>query len=223
MKTIRDVDLCLNYEEKKLHYSTKYYSDFSFQTRFIGNYLRRQLRQINFESKDYKRILVNACQEELPPNKIFNTWLYAYIPFNKSQYENLKKEELPDFFIEMLSLGFKKAIETHEIPLEFLMTKLKEFKENNYINEWIFKSKTIKEIGIKATLFCKMTIDNFSLTLVLSKKNEVVFSREILKTLPDEIIYHYQFKDIAFENNKIIVTSWYDKPPLYELDLSFEN
>jgi hypothetical protein len=66
-----------------------------------------------------------------------------------------------------------------------------------------------------------MTMDFFSLTLVLTKKNEVVFTKDILNTLPDEIIYHWQFKDIVLENNEIKVLNEF-KDPLYTFDLSFK-
>lgn len=224
MRVIRDIVLTLNYDEVKL-YSSAYYSNFQFQSRFIGNYLRRQFRSANFEPKGYKRLLVNVCQLECPPNKMgtfYSSDLCVYLPFEKNKYNNLPKDQLADFYIDLYLKGIQKAQQTHAFPEPFIQEKLDELKSNGYKNEWEFKSKTFKEIGIKATLFCVMTIDAFSLSLILSKKKEIVFRKEILNTLPDEMCYHYQFKDIVFENNNIIVTGWYDAPPLYELDLSFK-
>lgn len=220
MKIIRDISLILDYEEN-IEPNTLYSSDFSFQNRFIGNFLRRQLRALNFEPKEFKRLLINGCVNALYPNYIFNTYLYVAIPFEKKRFDSLSKDELPDFFIEMYKQGILKAQQTHEFPVNFLFKELADLKNNNYKNEWEFKSKTFKEISVKATLFCKMTVDAFSLSLVLFKNKRIVFNKEILNTFPDELIYHYRFKDIVFEDNKIKVTSWYDNPPLFELDLSF--
>jgi hypothetical protein len=226
MKVIRDIVLGLNYDEFKLYLNSSHYeSNFQFQSRFIGNYLRRQLRSSNFEPQGYKRLLINACQLECPPNKMsifYSSDLCVYVPFEKNEYDNLQKGELPDFYIDLYLKGVQKAQNTHVFPEKFINEKLEQFKTDGYKNVWEFKSKTFKEIGIKASLFCKMTMEAFSLSLILSKKKEVVFNKEILNTLPDEICYHYQFKDIVFENNNIIVTGWYDAPPLYELDLSFK-
>lgn len=221
MKTIRDIHLALNQNEKKRD-SIKYFSDFSFRTRFIGNYLRRQLRSLHFEPQGYKRLLIYACQELPATNHIFNDHLCVCISFDKDKYDKLTKEDLPDSFIEMFLSGIKKAQQTHKVPEDFLLNILSDFRNNNYKNEWLFKSKNFKEIGVKAVLNCEMTIEKFSLTLNLFRGKEIVFSEEILETLPDEICYHYRFKDIVFENNKIKITSWYDQPPLYELDLSFK-
>jgi len=195
--------------------------EFGFHNRFIGNYLSRKLKESKVETINIKRIILIGYLNEFNEDSLFESSLRIFVPFNKVQYDILKKDELPDFFIEMYKTGIIKASQTHEVPVEFLLTKLVEFKENNYKNEWEFKSKTFKEIGIKATLFCKMTMDFFSLTLVLTKKNEVVFTKEILNTLPDEIIYHWQFKDIILENNEIKVLNEF-KDPIYTLDLSFK-
>jgi hypothetical protein len=226
MKVIRDIVLGFNGDEFELYLNSPLYeSNFQFQSRFIGNYLRRQLKSLNFEPQGYKRLLIFLCQLECPPNKIgtfYSSDLFIYVPFEKNKYDNLPKDELTGFYIDLYLKGIQKAQQTHVFPEPFIREKLNEFKTDGYRNEWEFKSKTFKEIGIKATLFCKMTMEAFSLSLILSKKKEVVFSKEILNTLPDELCYHYQFKDIAYENNKIIVTGWYDAPPIFELDLSFK-
>ena len=219
MKVINDIGLQLDYQEN-LNTSKQYTLSFSFRCRFIGNYLRRQVKLSKFEPKGYHRISINACQLTIPENKIFESWLCVYIPFNKDYYNSLTKEELPDFFLKMYREGIIKAQQTHELPMQFLLDKLIELKQNNYKNEWEFKSRTFKELGVKATLLCKMTMDNFSLSLILSRKTEVVFRREILNALPDETIYNFQFKDIILENNEIKVINEFNEP-IYVLDLNF--
>jgi len=219
MRVIRDIGLQLDYEEN-LHTPRQYTSDFSFRSRFIGNYLKRQIKQSKFVPTGYTRLVINACHI-IKPNRIFENCLCVSIFFDKALYDNMKNGELPDFFIDMYIDGINQAKLTDNIPVAFLNNKLKEFKADGYKNEWEFKSKTFKEIGIKTSLFCKMTMDTFTLSLTLYKKKELIFEREILTTLPDETCYHYQFKDVILENNTIIITSWYDAPPLYLLDLSF--
>jgi hypothetical protein len=220
MKVIRDISLCLDFEEN-IKPGTMYGRDFEFQSRFIGNFLKRQLRLSAFEPKDFKRLLIYGCVNELNNNKTFNSFLCVSIPFNNVRYDSLAKDELPNFFIEMYKEGILKGQQTHELPVDFLFRELEKFKNTKYINEWEFKSKTLKKIGIKATLFCKMTMEAFTLSLVICKKKEVIYKKEILSTFPDETCYHYQFKDIVFENNKIMVTGWYGVPPIFELDLSY--
>ena len=166
----------------------------------------------------FNRIALIASAYPTKANIISDSFLRVSLPFDKAQYYSLSKDELNDFFIQMYLDGIVKASQTDTIPVEFLLTKLKEFKDNNYLNEWEFKSKTFKEIGIRATLICRMTIDFFSLTLALERKKEVVFSKEILNTLPDEIIYHWQFKEIVLDGNEIKVLDEFGKA-IYSLSL----
>lgn len=210
----------LDYEEN-LYTPKKYKSDFSFQCRFIGNYLKRHVKAFNFEPTGYNRLFISACQSAVAPNSIFENTLRVPVPFDGSKYDKLRKDELPDFFIELYIAGINKASQTHEIPVKFLLAKLEDLKENNYENKWEFKSRLFKEIGIRAILNCQMTMDFFSLILTLMKKDEVIFSKEILNTLPDEIIYHWQFKEIVLEGNFIKVLDEFQKP-IYTLDLTFK-
>lgn len=204
-----------------LNSSRTFKSDFGFKNRFIGNFLTRKLKELKFSSVGFSRIALIASEEPLKENEISESFLKITVPFNQVKYHSLSKEELADFLIGMYKEGITKASQTHEIPAEFLLTQLKEFKANNYLNEWEFKSKSFKDIGLKATLICKMTMDYFSLTLVLKKKAEILFSQEILNTLPDEIIYHWQFKEIVLERNEIKVLDEFKKP-IYSLDLTFK-
>jgi hypothetical protein len=220
IKRIRDISLELDYEEN-LHTSNKYTCDFSFRCRFIGNYLRRHIKQINFEPSGYNRLFISASRFVITPNKVIENVLRVSILFDQLKYDGLSKVELPDFFTELYKEGITKASQTHQLPTEFLLTKLDEFKANDYLNEWEFKSKLFKELGVMATLICKMTMDFFSLTLVLAKNSKVVFTEEILNTLPDEIIFNWQFKEIVLENNEIKVLDEFKKP-IYSLDLTFK-
>ena len=217
---IKNLALRLDHE-LEITASREYYSAFFFKCRFIGNYLLRKIKENKIHSTDYNRLFIEAGVNNDKPSYVFDHSLVVSIPFDIAAYDNLSKEELPDYFIQLYKEGIIKASQSHEIPLAFLLTKLIEFKDNDYLNEWEFKSKSFKEIGIKAVLNCKMTIDFFSLTLVLKKKDEIVFSKEILSTLPDEIIYHWQFKEIALEGNEIKVLDQFKKP-ICLLDLTFK-
>jgi hypothetical protein len=198
--------------------STTFASDFGFKCRFIGNYLTRKLKEAKFNSADFNRVAIIAKEKPNDENEVFEKFLRVSVPFDKTQYVGLASNALADYFAELYEEGIIKASPANPMPFEFLLARLREFKSNNYINEWGFKSKSFKEIGIKATLNCKMTMDFFSLVLVLTKRGEIIFSKEILNTLPDEIIYHYQFKEIVLEVNEIKVLDHFQKA-IYTLDL----
>jgi hypothetical protein len=213
---LKDIILELDYEEN-LHTAKKYTSDFSFRCRFIGNYLRRQSKQIKFESSSYNRLFISACEFSPPATNIWEKTLRVYVQFDKTEYDSLANAQLPDFFSNLYKKGIIKASETHNIPIEFLLQELDRLKNNQYLNQWEFKSKSFKDLGVKASLICTMTMDTFYLTFVIKKKDEVLLAKEILQTLPDEIIFHWQFKDIVLNSGTIKVMNEF-KEPIYSID-----
>jgi hypothetical protein len=52
-----------------------------------------------------------------------------------------------------------------------------------------------------------MTIENFTLKLRVSKNEDEVLDKIIFTTPPDEIAFHYKFKDIQIEGEDIVVTT----------------
>ena len=54
-------------------------------------------------------------------------------------------------------------------------------------------------------------MERFVLALEVTRRGEVVGRRELLRTQPDEILYHHDFKDLLFKDGVITVTR---RPPL---------
>jgi hypothetical protein len=106
----------------------------------------------------------------------------------------------------MLIDGIEKAKNQTNIPHQFLINTILDFKSQGCKNEWIHKSLIIKDFGVKAILFCRLTTNYFSLTLILFKKNKKIFKKEILRELPSKICYSNEFDDIIYKKNKLIVT-----------------
>ncbi|WP_448105201.1 hypothetical protein [Pedobacter panaciterrae] len=108
-----------------------------------------------------------------------------------------------------------------EATYDFLVNAVLDFKNGGCKNEWVYKTKTFKEYGVKANLLCKLTVNYFSLELIVEKDAKEVYKNEILRTLPDPILYKRYFKDLKIDKGKIIVTKDMNQnPPLFELPLS---
>jgi len=84
---------------------------------------------------------------------------------------------------------------------------LEELKKNGYRNKWLFKEKTFRQFGIKCRLDCELTLDVFTLRLHITKEDKVLFDKKILTTAPDEVAFHYKFKDIIIEGDHLVVTT----------------
>jgi hypothetical protein len=105
----------------------------------------------------------------------------------------------------------EKATRQYSLPYEFIVSAINEFRESDFKHEWIGKTKLLKEISVKAIISCRMTTDFFSATLTLQQKGETIYEKEILHTLPDEIMFATDLNDIVYQNHKISVLSRFDE------------
>ncbi len=85
-------------------------------------------------------------------------------------------------------------------------------KKDNYRNEWEFKSKAVPQIGAKISLHCKMTMDYFSLAAMIFVEKRKIFEKEVLRTLPDEILFANSFKDVIFERGRFVILNFLKRP-----------
>ena len=220
---------------------TRIISDFNFQSDFITHFIEQRLTKIKFETNNFQTLTIRGRKEPrdiLIYRNHFKS-LDIEIPFNVNRYKELypyeneyplqgllkpviNESDFNNFLLELLMQGFEKAHEQKApIPYEFLLNTTLDFKANGFRNEWEHKTRTFKEYGVKIILFCKLTVNYFSLDMIIIKNKHEIFRKEILKTLPSAIIYKDEFKDIRLEDDKFLVTNdKYESPPLFELPLS---
>lgn len=216
-------------------------SDFNFQTNYISDYIQKRLKKENFEADKFNLIMIRgrqASSDKIILKEHFKS-LSIEVLFDKSRYKSLypyentyplenllqpvkKVEEFNEFLIEMIMQGLEKARKLKApVPYDFLVDAVLDFKSDRGNNEWVHKSKTFKEYGVKVSLLCRLTVNYFSLELIIEKGAKEVYKNELLRTLPDPILYKRYFKDLKIENGKLIVTKdMYENSPLFELSLS---
>ncbi|NBF01491.1 hypothetical protein GV819_04220 [Pseudomonas sp. Fl5BN2] len=178
------------------------------QTRHICNYLERQLSSLKFNSEKFNKICIIGYSN--PQNEMYvasTNALAVPIGFDIDHCRSTPKELLARYYIDLLIDGLKKASSAFDIPLDHLLEWLDDFKAGGLRNEWVFKDKNFRHIGIRCRLDCSMTLDEFKLKLHASKKERTVFERVILITPPDEVAFHYRFKDILIEDEKLVITT----------------
>lgn len=217
-------------------------SDFNFQSYYFSNYVQRMIKN-KFESETFNFIFIRG---KLFPklnfiiDKDFKTFeietffdideYYKIYPCKNTyplDYKLLKpiekEEDFSLFLYKMLVSGVIKAKQQNAlIPSDDFLKIFNEFKENDFKNEWVFKKKTFKDYNIIAELKCRLTCNYFSLWLQIYKNKVEIFNQEILRTLPDSIIYHTKFNDIIVENNILKITQKFSGF-LFELPLSELN
>ena len=177
------------------------------QTRHICNFIERQLAQYKFSAEGFSRICVIGCSNSQKEMYIHSSQaLSVPIQFDMNECRSVPKHKLGDYYAELLKTGLVRCATKYSIPLNEMLGWIDSLKGNDYRNEWTFKEKTFRKYGIKCRLDCVLTIDEFKLRLSINKKEENLFDGIILTTPPDEISFHYRFKDIAIEGDKVVVT-----------------
>ena len=205
---LRHLYLYLNLEE----YPKVLTTPFGFRTRYVCNFLERRFVPLRFCTDDYSKLLIQGTlRPDAPAAQMPESALVVPVEFDRARYESLSGDEHHEFFISMLLVGFKKAAATHPIPRPELEGAVEEFRAGGYRNLWIAKEKTLRSARIKAKLSCTLDSEKFQLTLEVSRNSAIVYSKVILETKPDEIIFGYRFKNLVFEGNMIRVLDKFGK------------
>lgn len=189
---------------------------FQLNTRFISNYLSKEIRKHKFQTDGtFNMISIALLPSELKETNIVALdVLETYLLFDKEKYESIKGSDDCSYYLDLFESGFKKASEFKNIPLEALLNLLNDFKKNDCKNKWLHKRKKFKENNLEIILSCEFTTNYFQLLITvnqISTKQEII-KEIIIKTEPDEILFEKMFKDVFIENNQIIITDSSNSP-----------
>jgi hypothetical protein len=137
--------------------------------------------------------------------------LIAEVSLDMAEYEKLPVEQLPEYFIGLLEAGFVKCSKDQHLPDGYFQEAIQSFRAGNYKNEWTYSEKNFRAAEVRCRLQCKLDLSCFRLILEIERHGQLVFSQEILRTLPDELVYSHRFKDINFDGEAVIVQDRFGK------------
>ncbi|MCS0628935.1 hypothetical protein NX786_06270 [Telluria mixta] len=179
---------------------------FRNQTRFLCNYVQRHLAARKLHAEGFNRICVvcKSAPAELTYKNTSNA-LTAEVQFDIAEYATVADERLPEYFIGLLEAGIAKCSKDQHVPAEYFHDAIQSFRAEHYRNEWVFLEKTFRAEGVKCRLKCKLDRSYFRLTLEIDRRGHIIFSQEILRTLPDEVMYAHRFKDIKLDGETLVV------------------
>ena len=151
--------------------------------------------------------------------EIINNLLIIPIHFNELNYPKvMDKIKVNEYLIDRICEGIEQIKEEYPEIVENLINGITEFRKNDYECHWLHKKK--KHENLRIELHGYLDIKVFNLTLVIYNKNkEVLISKIILTTPPNEFSFKNRFKDIIIKENIVIITDKHDRP-WYNFDLS---
>ena len=125
-----------------------------------------------------------------------------------------------EFYLSILEKGYDIASSYKNIAHKTLLNLHQSFRLGNYQNKRLFKSKTIKEYGIKVKLVHNLSSYDYKLMLYVYKlNNELVSEGCIYQTFPDEILFDKNVRHLVIKNGELIITDFLDHPQfICELD-----
>lgn len=199
-------------------YASDYRYEFKLHTRFISNYLSRQMRKKDnwFETDGtFNMVSVNPMPDNPRECKIVpEDVLKVNVSFDREKYERIKGTKDCEYYLELLEKGFERASRFKKVPLDTLLNLIVDFRKNGYKNEWQHKKKRFMEQDIEVVLNCYFTTLDFRLEAVINKisTKEELCSGIVIRTEPDEILFDKMFKDILVDKKNIIITDSSDSP-----------
>ena len=190
-------------------YPNNYGYSLMLLSRHFCNYLEREvLKKTKTKTENFGRWVINLKRH--PTKEIWvnsEKVLVQELAFDKEKFESTKLNNVSEYFIET----FIEALE--RVPIEFKLPKVElidginRFKNSNFKNSWIHKKKLSKDRVFQTILNCELTPKNFALDIEILKNKKSIFSKQLLKLDPDPVAYNYRFKDIIYNENKVIISS----------------
>ena len=210
---LRYIAITLNSETG---YDIDYRYEFKLHTRFISNYLSKEIRKYKFETDGtFNMISVEPTPNKLEECKVVPVdALKVGVPFDKKHYEQIKGTADCEYYLKLLEEGFRKASKCKDVPLDTLLKLIDEFRENECVNEWQHKKKRFKKQDIEVVLDCYFTTLDFRLVATINKfsTKEELCSGVVIRTEPDEVLFDKMFKNILIDEKNIIITDASESP-----------
>ena len=216
---LRYISLWMNY----CQYSgidDKFGNKFNYNSRFVNNFISRQVREWNITTSDMNMISV-ALSKNIECNGVKLNPCDHVIAVEirttdqeLAAYTIMEKKEQCEFYLHKLEQGYELAHSICNFDISKLYNIHALFRSLDYKNEWLFKKKTIKQYGIIVSLDCSLTYSEFNLLLSVhdAKTKELIERRSIYRTLPDEIFYSKRLKKAIFDMDKLLILDFLNKP-----------
>lgn len=198
-------DQLLSYEEL-LSYR------FHFNSRFISNYLSRELRKkAVFSGGDYSMIhVVLDKHSHYKESQVFHS-LDVHLPLSNQEFIRYNSlSELKDRYewcLSFIEQSFLIVSKKRGIPVKVLLSLNESFRENDYRNEWLFKRIKVNAFGLDIYLKCYFTTFDFRLELEAYDLNHTTIKTKgvVLRTMPDEICFKKEFRTVEVREECLLI------------------
>ncbi|MEO6993016.1 MAG: hypothetical protein ABI273_05280 [Lacunisphaera sp.] len=208
---LRDIYLDLD----RSNYSTKVAYAFKLGSRCLCHFIGRYIWEKQVRVSGFNRVSLILAKDAVSGFYV-NVCRVACIslPFDDTAYLSLEGTALQEFYIDCLLRGVRCYLSDLPDVLTAIEEGIAKFRLEGYKNEWVAKSRRFGPSQLSAKLIGCLTIERFSLRLIVHNRKKMLYDQEIFSSDPDEIAFAHRFKDIVLEEDKVAVTSRHGKPLL---------
>ncbi|MEN8418240.1 hypothetical protein [Acinetobacter radioresistens] len=181
------------------------------ESRSLGYFLGLTLKKYKIKTENFDGIFFEGKKEPCENYSCINNLLVIEVEFLEDLYPQKGfKKEINEYLILRIEEGLLKIEKKYPEIVRIISKGIQDFREQNYQCSWIYKRKYISQRVVQ--LRCEMDINIFHLYLdILSNNKEILISKLILETLPNEYVFKHEFKEMIIEENSILVSNKLDK------------
>ncbi|MCF0180274.1 MAG: hypothetical protein HUJ97_08560 [Bacteroidales bacterium] len=190
---------------------------FCYNTCFIGNWMTRKVRPLKMPTDGtFSQInVILSPGEDRCYTDVFKI-LQVEIHWGQSDVTNylrLKSEnDRLKLYLDLFRKGLIRAAQFKDIDLDVLIGLVEEFEARGCRNEWLFKSKTIRERNIKIDFVRSFTSYAFELKLHLyDLKKNLIAEKTVFKIYPDDIFVQGLFHRIVQQGDNLFIDDTLDR------------
>ena len=211
MPILTDFDLDIPYPEKGVtpEVYEKTWNEkrikFRDEIRCVASLYGRNFEKLKTE--ETRKILVE-CLDEINDSRVLDLLdvTVVQVQFNVDSFFLLNEKEKKETTFHLLNEGIKKIIDEKKWDSEPFEKAKQACLEVNFKNEWEWK-KTASSPNRKYKASVKIEHDveeARGYLLVRDKKQNLISSKEVFKTRPNEWIFDHFFGKIVWENNETV-------------------
>ena len=198
-------------------YNDPFSSKFSYNVRFIENYLSRAVRQLKIQTGgQYTMMYVRLYnQDGYRESTVFRTLEVNInvLPEQFKAYSSMRVlEDRYEWCLSFIEEGYRQISIKRNLDLNLLMSVNDSFRNNNYKNEWLFKKIRIPQYDLYVYLKCYFTAFEFRLELEAYNYKQTVLKAKhvVLRTMPDEDFYSKEFRTVEIVGRYLVIKDFLD-------------
>ena len=202
----------------ELDFGVRESSSFNDRTRSFCSFLERRVAREKFRAPFGRVCVIGSLhpREDCFVNSC--NVVSVEVPFSRADYEDGFRDQPNEHFIHLFETGLAKLSEQHAIPLGAFREGIEDFRRSGYRNEWTWKKKRPRGLGLTISFDCSLTMERFTLRMKVYRQSRLLLDELVLDTAPNELLYVQDFKKISVSGSVISVLDFLGEPT-YSRDL----